>query len=96
MSDEHVRASFWNVLTRDSVERRIPTRKAEERLTLEQKVKGEMWCPTCNAPRTGCGRRSSDPMPAVELSLLSFGGAPEAAKREKYVCATCGTLLVRK
>jgi hypothetical protein len=63
---------------------------------MGQKARGGLWCPACNTPRVGCGIRVPDPVPVIDLALLSFGAVLDARKHEKHVCATCGIPLVYK
>lgn len=64
---------------------------------MGQKVKGGLWCPSCNAPRMGVKNRHRVRNTASGI-LFPFTGGLSAygGKRERYVCNVCGTSLVHK
>lgn len=64
---------------------------------MGQKMKGGLWCPSCQAPRMGVKNRHRVRNTfAAPLAVVSYGAALGAGKREKYVCTTCGTPLIRR
>jgi uncharacterized Zn finger protein (UPF0148 family) len=62
-----------------------------------QKIKGGLWCPSCNRPSMGVKNRHRVRNTASAV-LFPFTGGLSAfgAKGERYVCSTCGTPLVRR